>query len=210
MAEAMDRREFVKLSACAGVGVAIAGTVGCSSQDSEAVETPSFQFGEESEMGKRVLVAYATGRGSTVGVAKAIGEELGKAGYAADVQPMSSATLDGHDAAVIGSAINGGAWLPAAVRFVERNADALSAMPVAAFAVHGMNAGNDAGQTVKRKAYLAAVRKQLKLTAEGYFLGDVGEMGGIAKFAFKAFGGAGEGDMRDWDKIRKWAGQLTL
>lgn len=210
MFEEMDRRDFLRLTAGATAVVALGGAAGCAGEDPE-VETPSFTFGEESGMSKRVLVAYATGRGSTAGVAEAIGKELGARGFTADVKPMATcSSLDGYDAAIIGSAINGGQWLPEAKSWVERQASALGTLPVAAFCVHGMNAGTDAKQTAKRTAYLDAVRKSVKLVEEGYFLGDMGEMNGIAKFAFKAFGGAGEGDMRDWDQIRGWAGQVAL
>lgn len=211
MFEEMDRREFVRISACVGAALAVAGTTGCAGTDDEEVETPSFEFGEETEMGKRVLVGYATKNGSTVGVAKAIGEELGKRGFEVDVKSLgSSPALDGYDAVVLGSAINGGAWLPSAVSFVSKHADELGKVPVAAFAVHSMNAGSDEKQRTKRHAYLDAVRRHVKPVAEGYFLGKVDEMGPIARFAFKAFGGAGEGDMRDWSKIRAWAEKVAI
>jgi menaquinone-dependent protoporphyrinogen oxidase len=212
MSEEMSRREFVRLGVCVGVGVATAGVAGCGpKKDETSVETPSSSYAEENTMGQRVLVGYATGKGSTVGVAEAIGKQLGERGYSVDVKPMTSAgQLGSYDAFVLGSAINGGQWLPEAVQFVERNASALGAKPVAAFAVHGMNAGDDEKQTAKRLAYLDAVRKHLTLADEGYFLGDMGKMGGIATLAFKAFGGAGEGDMRDWDAIRTWAEAVAL
>ena len=81
---------------------------------------------------------------------------------------------------------------------------------MAAFAVHGMNAGDDEKQTAKRRAYLDSVRSKLQLVDEGYFLGKLDKMGPVAKLAFKAFGGAGEGDMRDWDAIGAWAEAVAL
>lgn len=212
MAEGMSRREFAAVAACAAAGVAVTGAGGCARAiDTIQVDTPTWEFGEETEMDKRVLVGYATGKGSTVGVAEAIGKGLAERGYAADVMPMSAcSSLAGYDAVVLGSAVNGGAWLPQAVSWVERHKDELGARPVAAFCVHGMNAGDDEKQTRKRLAYLDAVRAVVDLTDEGYFLGDMGEMNGFAKFAFKAFGGAGEGDLRDWDAIGAWAAKVAV
>lgn len=210
MTEEMDRREFVRLGACAAAVLTLGGVTGCAGDEPE-VETPEWTFGEETEMSKRVLVGYATKNGSTVDVAKAIGEAIGKRGYAVDVKPLSSSpSVSGYDAVVLGSAVNGGQWLAEAVSYVERNARALSGLPVAAFAVHGMNAGDDEKQKAKRLAYLGAVRKHVKLADEGYFLGKLDDMGAIARFAFKAFGGAGEGDMRDWAKIRAWGEKVSI
>lgn len=211
MAEEMSRGEFVRMSACAGLGIALLGATGCTASEEETVETPEWAFGEETQMSKRVLVAYATKNGSTTDVAKTIGEVFAARGLAADVKPMNARpSLDGYDAVVLGSAINGGAWLPEAIGYVESKASALAKLPVAAFCVHAMNAGADEKQTAKRLAYLDGVRAQVKLTCEGYFLGRIDEMGAIARFAFKAFGGAGEGDMRDWDAIRAWAEKVAV
>ena len=85
----MDRREFVRFGACTGAITAIALTVGCAPaetawSDESAMETPSFTYGEETGMSKRVLVGYATRTGSTTGVAEAIGRTLGERGELVD------------------------------------------------------------------------------------------------------------------------------
>lgn len=165
-------------------------------------------------MSGRILVGYATRTGSTVGVAEAIGKTLGERGLEVDVKPLKeNPPLDCYDAVVLGSAVNGGAWLPEAMSFVESHRTALADKPVAVFCVHSMNAGDDAKATKKRLAYLDKVRALVTPADEGFFLGkgpEAAESSFIARWAFKAFGGAGEGDMRDYDKIRTWAEQLPV
>lgn len=211
MFDEMDRREFVRFGMCVGVGLATVSATGCGLKEAETqVETPEWEFGEETEMGKRVLAAYATKNGSTAGVAEAIGRALAERGFEVDVKPVATSPApDGYDAVIVGSAVNGGAWLPEGLQYVERHAAQLGTLPVAAFVVHGMNAG-DGKEKTKRLAYLDGVRKLVKLSDEGYFLGKMDEMGTVARFAFKAFGGAGEGDMRNWDKISAWAKEVRI
>lgn len=165
-------------------------------------------------MSGRILVGYATRTGSTVGVAEAIGETLASRGFDVDVKPLRERpSLEGYDAAVLGSAVNGAAWLPEAIGYVESNRTALSKVPVAAFCVHIMNAGNDAKATKKRLAYLDEVRAEFTPVDEGYFLGkgpEAEDTSLIARWAFRAFGGSGVGDCRDWDKIRGWAAKAKV
>lgn len=165
-------------------------------------------------MTTRVLVGYATGTGYTTGVADAIGRTLAERGYDVDVRPLDeNPSATEYDACVIGSAVNGGRWLPAAMSWLESSADVLRERPVAAFCVHSMNGGGDAKQTRKRLAYLDGVRTVLTPVAEGFFLGKgptAEDTSGIARWAFKAFGGTAEGDARDWDAIRAWAAGLEL
>ncbi|MHB1135566.1 MAG: flavodoxin domain-containing protein [Coriobacteriia bacterium] len=215
----MDRRDFVRLGACGGALAALTLTVGCApvgvgASDEPSVDTPSFEFGEESGMSKRVLVGYATRTGSTTGVAEAIGRTLGERGYAVDVKPLrEKPSPGGYDAVVVGSAINGAAWLPEAIGWLEPNARVLSDLPVAVFCVHSMNGGSDEKQTRKRLAYLEKVRAAVTPVAEGFFLGkgpSADDSSLIARWAFKTFGGTADGDSRDWDKIKAWAEGLEL
>lgn len=164
-------------------------------------------------MGERVYVGYATKTGSTVGVAERIGKVLGERGFDVDVRPMTETqSLDGYDKVVLGSAVNGGAWLPEAVEFVESNAAVLKEIPAAAFCVHIMNAGDGDKETAKRLAYLDKVRSVFRPVDEGFFMGKGPEedVNFVMKWAFRAFGGAGEGDCRDWGLISGWAQELKL
>jgi len=216
MPEAMSRREFVRIGAALGTGLLVAGAAGCAPATDETppAQTPSSSYGGDADMTKRVLVGYATRTGSTVGVAEAIGESFGQRGFAVDVKPLRERpSLEGYDAVVLGSAVNGGAWLDEAVSFAETNRAALAKVPVAAFCVHIMNAGDDAKATKRRLAYLDKLRTVVSPTDEGYFLGKgptAEDSSLIMRWAFRAFGGSGEGDCRDWEKIRAWAAQARI
>jgi menaquinone-dependent protoporphyrinogen oxidase len=175
---------------------------------------PAGDFGqtscrEESEV-KKILVVYASHYGSTADVAKAIGEQLCQRGEAVDVRPADDVTdLSPYRAVAIGSAVNGGRWLPAASSFVTRNADALSQMPAAIFSCHLMNLGDSAASQKKRQAYTAPVRAMLSLQSEAFFAGKSsdGQSGPVMSFVAKLFG-IKSGDQRDWPAIRAWADQL--
>jgi menaquinone-dependent protoporphyrinogen oxidase len=165
-------------------------------------------------MNKHILIGYATRTGSTVGVAEAFGETLGKRGFRVEVKPMKEVTsLEGYQAVILGSAINGAQWLPEAVDFVKSNQNALHTVPVALFCVHGMNVSDDEKAKKRRLAYLDNVRALIKPKTEAFFAGiglDPGEKNKIIRWMYFAFGGGGEGDMRDWDKIRGWAADVDL
>lgn len=79
---------------------------------------------------ERVLVAYATRRGSTGEAALAIGEQFARAGFEVDVRPCSRARGPAHyRAVVVGSAVYDGDWEPSAVSYLRRHATALASRP---------------------------------------------------------------------------------
>jgi menaquinone-dependent protoporphyrinogen oxidase len=81
----------------------------------------------ETTMPNKILVAYASRTGSTVGVAQAIGKTLAEDGLEVDVLPMKDIRdLAPYRAVVAGSAIQGGRWLPEAMQFVQTHQKALA------------------------------------------------------------------------------------
>ncbi len=87
-------------------------------------------------MSHGILVAYASNAGSTSEVAKVIGEELGHAGAAVEVRPiseLSAADVSKYAAVVVGAPMILG-WHRDAERFLKKNRNALAQVPTAIFA----------------------------------------------------------------------------
>jgi menaquinone-dependent protoporphyrinogen oxidase len=163
-----------------------------------------------------VLVAYATDHGSTLGVAARIAGRLRQRGVdaeacaAADVLEVSR-----YEAVVLGSAIHGGKWLPAAQQFAGRNAAPLRERPVWLFSVSTL--GDEESMFPRRVATrLRALRKETPEVAELRLLLHPREhrnfAGAIARSHWPAAGraffraaGGRYGDHRNWPAIDAWA-----
>jgi menaquinone-dependent protoporphyrinogen oxidase len=167
-------------------------------------------------MSQKIVVAYASRTGSTTGVAEAIGKTLAEGGVQVDVLPMQEVkNLSLYSAVVAGSAIQNKQWLPEAMQFVQTNRAELASKPFAAFLVC-MTLGMRNGESYRPfvSGFLAPVRSLVKPVSEGLFAGtlDIAKIpsfGDRLKFRLSVlFGAWSEGDHRDWNAIREWAGGL--
>lgn len=168
-----------------------------------------------------VLVGYATAHGSTQGVAERIAERLRQRGVTVDLRPMSDVQdLGRHAAAVLGSAVHGGKWLPPAKEFVDRNAAGLRERPVWLFSVSTL--GDEESMFRPRVAErLRAMRKETPEIA-GFraavgprehrnFAGAIAQSDWSAsgRAFFRAMGGR-YGDYRNWAAIEAWADRIAV
>jgi len=210
-AKPVSRRKFLK---AAGITLAASAFtcsgVGYVATRAPQTETPEFSFGEENTMTKRILVTYATRAGSTVDVATAIGKTLAARGFAVDVKPIKENPAVGeYQAVVIGSAVRVGRWVSEAVKFVTANQQALNAMPVAVFCVHGNNLEDDEPSQAARSAYLDNIRALIQPVDEAFFAGSVDpkRVSLLERVMINAVKSP-VGDFRDWEKIQAWAQKI--
>jgi len=209
------RRRFMFIAGGA-LGAAALSCAGVSALDARKpeIEFSASAYGEEKTMNGRILVAYASRHGATAGVAEAIGKTLAEGGAAVDVRPMKEVKdLASYRAVVAGSAIHGGKWLPEAMEFVQANQGTLSRMPAAIFLVCGMLASTTTPYRSQVADWLQPVRARVNPVAEGLFAGAIlyknyKFLEGLGMRVFAATIKVQEGDYRDWEAIRAWAGGL--
>jgi menaquinone-dependent protoporphyrinogen oxidase len=219
----VTRREFISESAmftAGAIGVMALGSGVLAPQTVQAakVEFPESSCGVEKEKGHKILVAYASDCGSTGEVAEAIGQVLCDNGTAVDVRLVENVKdLSPYKAAVIGSAVHSSKWLPEAMKFVETNRKALSQMPVAYFLTClTLYKSKDVTRRMAR-SYLDPMLDavpQVKPVAMGLFAGvlDYSKLSFVVRMVMKSKmkkKGVPEGDHRNWDAIRAWAGGLS-
>ncbi|HUX75522.1 MAG TPA: flavodoxin domain-containing protein [Anaerolineae bacterium] len=211
----INRRRFLKLAG----GAVGAGALACGGLATLGLRQPAIEFaepscGEEENIGDRILVAYASRAGSTGEVAGAIGEVLCDGGATVDVRLAKGVTDVGpYRAVVVGSAIYMGGWMSEAAKFVETHRDALSRVPVAYFAVC-LTMKDDTEENRRTvAAYLDPVREQVPQVQPadvGLFAGtlDYDKLPLLYRLIVKAMEQP-EGDFRNWEAIRAWAGELV-
>lgn len=166
-------------------------------------------------MSTQILVAYASEFGSTVEVAEAIGQVLRDSGATVDVRSVVDVdTLSPYDAAIVGSAIYNGAWLPEAVHFVQVYADALSRMPVAYFVVCATMREDTPEHRQGARSFLDPVLDQIPQVRPidiGLFSGKIEppKLSWPVRLRMRLTTDLRRGDYRRWDEVRDWATRIA-
>lgn len=168
----------------------------------------------------KVLVAYASKYGATEGIARRIGETLGKSGLEVDVRSCKGLdSASGYDAYVVGSATYEFNWRKAARRFVKRNAEELAAKPTWLFASGPLGTeevdkdGNDVLKGAEPKQF-AQYEELIHPRGTQVFRGayDHDRIRGADRLivwmpAIRDI--MPEGDYREWDAIDAWASTIA-
>ncbi len=155
----------------------------------------------------RVLVTYATKSGGTVGIAQAIGEELGQMGFQADVRNVDEVRdVQGYDAVILGSAVYIGRWRREALRFGSRHAAELRQKRVWLFESGPTDTSADEGKAVPAKA-AAELATEIGARQHVVFGGRFGpeQAGRFTRSMIAKSDKNPYGDFRNFDRIRKWA-----
>ncbi len=159
-----------------------------------------------------ILVAYATRYGSTQEVAEAVAATLRERGLVVDAQAIRDIqTLTGYNALVLGAPLFMFHWHKDALGFLARHRVALTALPVAIFALGPVHDPYD------EKEWQASRTQLDKELAKFPWLRPVAlEMFGgkydPAKLHFpikQLAGDAPASDIRDWTAIRAWTDNLV-
>ena len=160
-------------------------------------------------MNQKVLVTYASKYGATAGIAEKIADVLRGAGLQVDLKPVKEARdLSPYGAVVLGSAVYIGAWQKDAEKFIKKNKQALSKMPVWIFSSGPTGEGDPVellqGWTFPEK--LKPIADLINPQGVTVFHGaiDAQKLNFFLRWMLRNVDGA-FGDFRDWDAIDAWA-----
>lgn len=159
----------------------------------------------------KVLVAYASKRGSTAEIAEAIAAVLREAGEEVDcVEAGTAVGLGGYDAVVLGSAVYMRRWRGDARHFLRKHRDELGEMPLWVFSsgptgdpARDNPAWTEPGHTIKLVEKLGA-REHVVF---GGSMPD--EPHGRVERSMIEGTPPEFRDRRNWDEIRAWAARIA-
>lgn len=156
----------------------------------------------------KILVSAGSKHGATLEIAQAIGAELARSGHEVEVaSPEQVEGLAGIEAAVIGSGVYAGHWLPAVRQLVEKNAARLAEMPVWLFSSGPVG---DPPKPEEDPVDVVGLMKMVEAVDHRLFSGriDLDRLGFAERAVVRALR-APVGDFRDWDAITAWAGEIA-
>lgn len=159
----------------------------------------------------KLLVAYASKRGSTAEIAEAVAERARQAGLEVDcLETGEVSDLAPYDAVIVGSAVYMKRWRGDARRFLRRHRKALAAMPFWVFS--SGPTGDPAKEDPRWSEPPGIVKRAEKLgVREHVVFGGrmpVDPQGPIEKAMVEGTPAAFR-DRRDWEEIRGWADRVA-
>lgn len=152
-----------------------------------------------------VIVVVGSKHGSTRAIAEAVGAELRNGGLDVTIVGAESAaiSLDGYDAAVIGSAVYVGRWMKDARTFLDTNREALRKIPLWLFSSGPLG---DASAQPNELTDVRAFADDVHAKDHRVFAGKLDKADlSIAERAAVRIVHAPFGDAREWGEIRSWA-----
>jgi menaquinone-dependent protoporphyrinogen oxidase len=162
----------------------------------------------------KILVAYATGHGSTAEVAEFIADVL-KAHDAAEVVVSSVElveSVDGYDAFVLGSPIYGGMWRSEFSQFLEKYKSQLATKPVYLW-ITCIRILETGGREYALQEYVhhptlqAIGMREVEVFAGKLILSEIdwNERWTLAaRYEGESLPGSRDDDYRNWNEIRSW------
>jgi menaquinone-dependent protoporphyrinogen oxidase len=153
----------------------------------------------------RVLVTAASKHGATAEIAELVASVLREHGHEVDLRPPERVDAPGaYEAVVVGSAVYGGSWLPAATALLDEHGDALGTRPLWLFSC-GLAAVRDpegAGDPTD----LPELAERLGARDHARFDGRLDRsLLNLPERTIVRILRAVEGDFRDWAEIYRWA-----
>jgi len=156
----------------------------------------------------KVLVSAASRHGATTEIAAAIAAALTAAGAEAVVaDPPDVASVEGFDAAVVGSAVYVGRWLEPARDLLERHRGALATIPVWLFSSGPVG---EPPTPVEDPIDVPAMTALVGAREHRLIPGRIEKKRlGLGEKAILAAVRAPEGDFRPWPEVDAWAAEIA-
>ena len=157
-------------------------------------------------VGVKVLVAYASKRGSTAEIAEAVAGMLREEGLAVDCESADKVkSLEPYEAVILGSAVYMKHWRGEARHFLRKHRDALHELPFWVFSTGPVGDPNDDESAWAEPPSLIEKVEKLGAREHVVFGGCLpAEPHGPIEKAIVASTPPEHRDRRDWDEIRAW------